>query len=95
MKVSREEVLHIARLARIALDESEITRLSEQLSNLLENFEVLQQVNTDDVPPTAQSVALESVMREDEVTPSFPPKDILANAPRRDEDCFRVKPVLE
>ena len=95
MKVSRVEVLHIARLARIALDESEITRLSEQLSNLLENFEVLQQVNTDDVPPTAQSVALQSVMREDEVAPSFPPEDILANAPRREEDCFRVKPVLE
>ena len=95
MKVSREEVLHIARLARIALDESEITRLSEQLSNLLGNFEVLQQVNTDDVPPTAQSVALQSVMREDEVAPSFPPEDILANAPRRDENCFRVKPVLE
>ncbi len=95
MRVSREEVLHIARLARVALTEDEITRLSEQLSNLLENFEILQQVNTDGIPPTAQSVALESVMRDDEVTPSFPQEDILANAPRRDEDCFRVKPVLE
>ena len=95
MKISREEVLHIARLARVGLSEDEITRLSEQLSNLLENFEVLQQVNTDDVPPTAQSVALQSVMREDEVAPSFPPEDILANAPQREEDCFRVKPVLE
>jgi aspartyl-tRNA(Asn)/glutamyl-tRNA(Gln) amidotransferase subunit C len=95
MKVSREEVLHIARLARVALTEDEITRLSEQMSNLLDNFEILQQVNTDNVPPTAQSVALQSVMRDDEVTPSLPPGDILANAPRRDEDCFRVKPVLE
>ena len=95
MKVSREEVLHIARLARIALTEDEITRLSEQLSNLLDNFEILQQVNTDDVPPTAQSVDLQSVMREDEVVPSFSSEDILANAPRRDEDSFRVKPVLE
>ena len=95
MKVSREEVLHIARLARVALTEDEITRLSEQLSNLLENFEILQQVNTEDVPPTAQSLALESIMRADEAAPSFPPEDILANAPRRDEDCFRVKPVLE
>jgi aspartyl-tRNA(Asn)/glutamyl-tRNA(Gln) amidotransferase subunit C len=95
LKVSREEVLHIARLARVALDESEITRLSEQLSNLLENFEVLQQVDTAGVPPTAQSVALQSVMREDKVAPSLPPEDILANAPRREEDCFRVKPVLE
>ena len=95
MKVSREEVLHIARLARIALTEEEITRLSEQLSNLLDNFEILQQVNTDDVLPTAQSVDLQSVMREDEVVPSFSSEDILANAPRRDEDSFRVKPVLE
>jgi len=95
MKISREEVLHIARLARIALTEAEITRLSEQLSNLLESFEILQQVNTDDIPPTAQSVALQSVMRDDEVVPSFPSEDILANAPWRDEDSFRVKPVLE
>ena len=95
MKLSREEVLHIARLARIALTEDEITRLREQLSNLLENFEILQQVDTKDVPPTAQSVDLLSVMRDDEVAPSYPSEDILANAPRRDENCFRVKPVLE
>jgi aspartyl-tRNA(Asn)/glutamyl-tRNA(Gln) amidotransferase subunit C len=95
MKLNREEVLHIARLARVALTEAEITRLSEQLSNILENFEILQQVDTTDVPPTAQSVALQSVMREDEVAPSLPPDDILANAPRREGDCFRVKAVLE
>ena len=95
MKLSREEVLHIARLARVALTEEEITRLSEQLSNLLENFEVLQQVDTTDVPPTAQSVTLQSVMREDEVTPSLPADDVLANAPQREGDCFRVRAVLE
>jgi len=95
MKLSREEVLHIARLARVALTEEEITRLSEQLSNLLDNFEVLQQVDTTDVPPTAQSVTLQSVMREDEVTPSLPADDVLANAPQREGDCFRVRAVLE
>ena len=95
MKLSREEVLHIARLARVGLTESEITRLSEQLSNILENFEVLQQVDTTGVPPTAQAAALQSVMREDEVAPSFPADDILANAPRREGDCFRVRAVLE
>jgi aspartyl-tRNA(Asn)/glutamyl-tRNA(Gln) amidotransferase subunit C len=95
MKLSREEVLHIARLARVALSEDEITRLSEQLSNLLEHFEVLQQVDTEGVPPTTQSVTLQSVMREDEVAPSLPSEDILANAPRRDSDCFRVRAVLE
>jgi len=95
MKLSREEVLHIAQLARVALTEDEITRLSEQLSNLLEHFEVLQRVDTEGVPPTAQSVTLQGVMREDEVLPSLPPEDVLANAPRREGDCFRVRAVLE
>jgi aspartyl-tRNA(Asn)/glutamyl-tRNA(Gln) amidotransferase subunit C len=95
MKLSREEVLHIARLARVALTEEEITRMSEQLSNLLEHFEDLQKVDTEGIPPTAQSVTLQSVMREDEVKPSLPPEDVLANAPRREGDCFRVRAVLE
>ena len=95
MKLSREEVLHIARLARVALTEAEITRMSEQLSNLLEHFEVLQQVDTEGVPPTAQSVALQSVMRDDVVAPSLAQEDVLANAPRREDDCFRVRAVLE
>ncbi len=95
MKLSREEVLHIARLARVDLTEAEITRYSEQLSGLLEHFEVLQQVDTADVPPTAQSVELRSVMRDDAVRPSLPPQDVLANAPKREGDLFRVKAVLE
>ena len=95
MKLSREEVLHIARLARIALTEEEITRLSGQLSNLLEHFQVLQEVNTDNVPPTAQSIELRSVMREDVIETSMPVEDVLLNAPRREGDYFRVKPVLE
>ena len=95
MKISREEVLHIARLARVALTEEEIDRYSEQLSNLLDHFAVLQQVDTTGVPPTAQSIDLRSVMREDAVRPSLSPDDVLANAPHREEDSFRVKPVLE
>ena len=95
MKLSREDVLHIARLARLGLTEAEVDRLREQLSNILENFEILQRVDTGDVPPTAQSIALQNVMRSDEVTPSLPPSDILANAPRREGDCFRVRAVLE
>jgi aspartyl-tRNA(Asn)/glutamyl-tRNA(Gln) amidotransferase subunit C len=95
MKLSREEVLHIARLARVGLTEDEISRFSEQLSNILEHFEALQEVDTTDVPPTAQSVALQSVMRDDEVAPSLPAGDIMANAPRREGDCFRVRAVLE
>ena len=95
MKLSREEVLHIARLARLDLTEAEIARYSEQLSDLLEHFEVLQQVETEGVPPTAQSIELRSVMRDDRVEPSLPPEDVLSNAPRREDAFFRVKPVFE
>ena len=96
MKLGRDEVLHIALLARLGLTEAEVDRLSEQLSNILENFEVLQQVDTTDVPPTAQAIPLQNVMRQDdEVIPSLPPGQILANAPRREADFFRVRAVLE
>ena len=95
MKLSREEVLHIALLARLGLTETEVNRLSEQLSNILENFEVLQQVDTSGVPPTAQSIPLQNVVKEDKVTPCLPQDQVLANAPRRDGDFFKVKAVLE
>jgi len=95
MKLSREEVLHIARLARLGVSEEDVDKFSEQLSNLLENFEVLQEVDTSNVLPTAQSIDLQNVVRDDEVAPSLPPSDVLANAPRREEDFFRVRPVLE
>ncbi len=95
MKLSREEVLHIALLARLGLTETEVDRLREQLSNILENFEVLQQVDTSDIPPTAQSIALQNVMSDDEVVPSLPQSQVLANAPRKEVDFFRVKAVLE
>ncbi len=95
MKLGREEVLHIALLARVGLTEAEVEKLSEQLSNILENFEVLQQVDTSNVPPTAQSIARKNVMRGDEVTPSLPPDEVLANAPKREEDFFRVRAILE
>ncbi len=95
MRLSREEVLHISRLARLGLTETEIARLREQLSDILENFEILQQVDTGNVPPTAQSIALQNVLRDDEVAPSLPSSEILVNAPRKEGDCFRVRAVLE
>ncbi len=95
MKLSREEVLHIALLARLGLTETEVARLGEQLSNILENFEALQQVDTEDIPPTAQSIALQNVTKDDEVTASLPPSQILANAPKKEKNFFRVRAVLE
>lgn len=95
MKLSREEVLRIARLARLGVTEEDVDKFREQLSNILQNFEILRQVDTEGVPPTAQSIVLQNVMRDDEVAPSLPPEDILANAPRREGECFRVRAVLE
>jgi aspartyl-tRNA(Asn)/glutamyl-tRNA(Gln) amidotransferase subunit C len=95
MKLSREEVLHIAALARVGVTPEDIETMREQLSNILENFEVLRKVDTDGVEPTAQSIALRNVLMPDEVRASFPTEDILANAPQREGDFFKVKIVLE
>ena len=95
MKLSREEVLHIALLARLGLTEAEVDRLREQLSNILENFEALQQVDTSDTSPTAQSIALQNVVGEDNVVSSLPQSQVLANAPQKEENFFRVRAVLE
>ena len=95
MKLSREEVLHIARLARLGLNEAELDKLSEQLSNILENFEVLQQVDTSNVSPTAQPIPLQNVLMDDETAASLPQSEVLANAPKKEGDFFRVRAVLE
>lgn len=95
MTLSRDEVLHIARLARLGLSDEEVEKAQEQLSQILENFEVLKLIDTDDILPTTQSLALQNVLREDEPCESFPRQDILANAPQQDEDSFRVRAVLE
>ena len=95
MKLSCEEVLRIARLARLGLTEADVDTLREQLSNILENFEVLQEVDTSNIPPTAQSIALQNVVSDDEVAPSLPQSQVLANAPKKEKEFFRVRAVLE
>jgi aspartyl-tRNA(Asn)/glutamyl-tRNA(Gln) amidotransferase subunit C len=95
MKLSREEVLHIAALAKLGMTEEDITHFGAQLSNILENFEVLKKVDTEGVAPTAQPNSLYNVMKADEVSPSMPTSDVLANAPHREGDFFRIRPVLE
>jgi len=95
MKLSRDEVLHIAALAKLGMTEEDIGNFQEQLSNILENFEVLRQVDTEDVPPTAQANALGNIMQDDIAQPSLPQDSVLANAPRRDGDFFRIRAVLE
>lgn len=95
MKLSREEVQHIALLARLGLSEAEIEKFKLQLSDILENFEVLKQADTGNLLPTAQSIALQNVLRPDEAKASYPVEDILANAPQQDDNCFKTRAVLE
>ena len=95
MKLSREEVEHIAELARLALSDEELALYQEQLSAILEHFERLQELDTEAIPPTATVLPLRSVMRADEPRPPFSREDILANAPAVEEGCFKVPAVLE
>ncbi len=95
MKLSREEVLHIAALAKVGVTEEDVEKLREQLSNILENFEVLQKLDTTNVRPTAQPNALQNVIMSDEVRPSLNQEEVLANAPQREDEFFKVKIVLE
>jgi aspartyl-tRNA(Asn)/glutamyl-tRNA(Gln) amidotransferase subunit C len=95
MKLSKEEVQHIALLARLGISKEEVEIFRLQLSNILENFEILKQVDTADLQPTTQSVTLQNVFREDESQASYPAEEILANAPQRDNNYFKVKAVLE
>ena len=94
MKLSCEEIEHIALLCRLKLTDTEREKMREQLSNILENFEVLQQVDTTDVPPTAQSIELQNVFREDKASPSLTQTEVLKNAPREEDSYFRVRAVL-
>ena len=95
MQLTTADVRHIALLARIAMTEEEIERMRDQMSNILEQFEVLKQVDTEGVEPTGHSADVESVMRDDEVAPSRSLEDVLANAPQREGDFLRVRTVLE
>ena len=95
MKLSRAEVEHIAELAKLEMTEEEKIKFCEQLSAILEYAEMLQQLDTEAIPPTATVLPLQNVMRPDEVAPSFSQEDILANAPDAAEGCFRVRAILE
>jgi aspartyl-tRNA(Asn)/glutamyl-tRNA(Gln) amidotransferase subunit C len=95
MKLSYEQVRHIAWLARLGLSEEEVEKFSLQLSNILENFEILRQVDTANVPPATHSMPLQNVLRKDSVAESYPQAEILSNAPKQAENCFEVQAILE
>ena len=94
MKLTREQVVHIATLARIKLTEDEIAMFSEQLSDILTNLDALLEKIDANVDPLVLN-ELSGVWREDVARPSYTQGDILANAPQAEDGCFRVKAVLE
>jgi aspartyl-tRNA(Asn)/glutamyl-tRNA(Gln) amidotransferase subunit C len=95
MKLSNEQVRHIAWLARLGLSEEEVEKFSLQLSNIIENFEILSQVDTINVPPATHTIPLQNVFRKDEVAESYSQAEILSNAPKQEENCFKVQAILE
>lgn len=95
MALERADIEHIAALARIGLTDAELETFGEQISNILAQFETLEQLDTSSVAPTGHAVELDTVMREDIPQQPLNPEDTLRNAPRREGDFFRVKAVLE
>ena len=95
MAISREDVQHVAYLARLGLDEDEQVRLQQQLSNILQTMRVLDRLDTQQIPPTAQVIPVRGVMREDVVRPSWPTEQVLQNAPAREGDAILVPAVFE
>ena len=95
MGLSREEVIHVAALCKIAVTDQEVELLQNQLSNTLEQFESLKELNTEHVQPTSSVVPLVSVMREDKARDPLPKEAILQNAPHKEGDFIRVHVVLE
>jgi len=95
MRLTKEEVRHLAALARIGMTETELELMRDQMSNILENFKVLEQVDTDEVEPSGHTIDRSTVMRKDEARPSTPREDILANVPAQEDNFVRIRAVFE
>jgi len=94
MPLSRDDVERISLLARLQFGEDELERLTDQLSQIIQYVETLSELDTDHVEPMAHTLDLQDVVRGDECRSSLPREDALANAPQRDEECYRVPAVL-
>ncbi|MEZ0240865.1 MAG: Asp-tRNA(Asn)/Glu-tRNA(Gln) amidotransferase subunit GatC [Chloroflexota bacterium] len=92
--LSRSDVEHVAYLARLGLSDAELERLEGQLNHILDQYAKLAELDTEAIPPTAQTIELENILRDDVVTPSLPVEAILRNAPARTGDFVIVPPIL-
>ena len=94
MAISRDEVLHVARLARLALMEDEVERLTDELAAILDAVGIVAELDLADVPPTSHPLDVVNVWDDDESRDSLGLDDVFANAPARDGDLFRVPPTV-
>ena len=92
--LSRGDVEHVAHLARLGLTDDEITLLQGQLNHILEQYAKLAELDTEAIPPTAQTIELENILREDVVTPSLPVESVLANAAEAADGYIVVPAIL-
>ena len=91
--ISREEVLHVARLARLELTDDEVAKFQEQLSAIIDAISKVSELDLSDVPPTAHPLEIANTWAEDEPVPSLPLDEVFANAPEREDDYFKVPPA--
>ncbi len=91
----RDDIIHVAKLARLALTDAEIDRMEKHLNNLLKQIDTLQELNTEGVEPTAHSFPVYNVFREDHAGESLPPDQVLANAPESANGLFIVPRIVE
>jgi aspartyl-tRNA(Asn)/glutamyl-tRNA(Gln) amidotransferase subunit C len=94
-KISLQEVDHVARLARLELSAADKERMRSELDGILSYIDKLRALDTRDVEPTSHAVPVTNVMRDDVEQPSLPQEDMLANAPDRHRDMFRVPKIIE
>ena len=95
MKLELETVERIAALARLGLSHEEMERMRDQLSVVLDHISMLEDVPTEDIPPTAQVIELQNIMRDDAVEPSLSQQQVLMNAPRTEDGFIKVQAVLD
>lgn len=93
--IGDQDVEHVARLARLALTDGEKARMREQLGRILDYIDKLKQIDVDGVEPTSHAVPMLNVMRDDEVEPCLDREQMMANAPDRVGELFRVPRIIE
>lgn len=95
MKISEEEVKHIANLARLKFNDEEVQKLTKDLGSMVEFAETLNEVNVEGITPTAHILDIKNVFRKDELKGSYEREELLKNAPSKEAGCISVPKVVE